>query len=81
VALGLRFNVLILIPAVGLALLGTAAVGIAHGDRTGSVVLTTVLIGATLQVGYLAGIVARAVWASIRVYGCAADFRSSGSSA
>jgi hypothetical protein len=69
VALGLRFNVLILGPVLGLALLGTAAVGIAHGDRIGSVVLTTVLIGTTLQVGYLAGMVAHAVWASIRVLG------------
>ena len=64
-ALALRFNVLILVPAIGLALIGTTAVGIAHGSPMGSVVLTMVLIGTTLQVGYLAGIVARAVVASI----------------
>ena len=63
--LSLRFNVFILFPAIGLALIGTIAVGIAHGDPMGSVVLTMVLIGTTLQVGYLAGIVARAVVASI----------------
>jgi hypothetical protein len=66
-ALALRFNVLILVPAIGLALIGTTAVGIAHGDPMGSVVLTMVLIGTTLQVGYLAGIVARAVVTSIDV--------------
>ena len=63
--LALRFNVFILFPAIGLALIGTTAVGIAHRDPMGSVVLTMVLIGTTLQVGYLAGIVARAVVASI----------------
>jgi hypothetical protein len=66
-ALALRFNVLILIPAIGLALLGTAAVGIAQGDRIGSVLLAMVFVGSALQIGYLAGIVTRAVLASIRV--------------
>jgi hypothetical protein len=37
--LSLRFNVFILFPAIGLALIGTIAVGIAHGDPMGSVVL------------------------------------------
>lgn len=66
-ALALRFNVFILFPATGLALLGTAAVGIADGDRIGSVVLTMVLIGTTLQIGYVAGTVTRAILASIGV--------------
>jgi hypothetical protein len=66
-ALALRFNVLILVLAIGLALIGSTAVGIAHGSPMGSVVLTMVVIGTTLQVGYLAGIVARAVVASIAV--------------
>jgi hypothetical protein len=64
-ALGVRFNILILFPAIGLALLGTAAVGIAHGDPIGSVVLTMVLIGTTLQLGYLVGVVSRPVLVSI----------------
>src|ERR1700681_719388 len=66
-ALALRFNVFILLPATGLALLGTAAVGIADGDRIGSVVLTMVLIGTSLQAGYVAGTVTRAILASIGV--------------
>jgi hypothetical protein len=67
VALGLRFNVLILVPAIGLALFGTAAVGIAHGDRIGSVVLTTVLVASAVQIGYFATIVTRAAFASVRI--------------
>jgi hypothetical protein len=66
-ALAMRFNVFILFPAIGLALLGTAAVGLAGGDRIGSVVLTMVLIGTTLQVGYVAGSVTHALFASIRL--------------
>jgi uncharacterized protein DUF2171 len=66
-ALGTRFDVLIVIPSIGLALLGTAAVGIAHGDPIGSMVLTMVLIGTTLQLGYLVGVVLRPVLASIGI--------------
>jgi hypothetical protein len=62
-----RFNVLILFPAIGLALFGTAAVGIAHGDRIGSIALIMVLIGTALQLGYLAGIDMRVLLASISV--------------
>jgi hypothetical protein len=64
-ALGARFKVLIDIPAIGLALLGTAGVGIVHGDPIGSVGLTMVLIATTLQLGYLAGVVLRAVLVSV----------------
>jgi hypothetical protein len=66
-ALGMRFKVLIVIPVIGLALLGTAAVGIAHGDPIGLVVLTMVLIATTLQLGYLAGVVSRHVLVSVGV--------------
>jgi hypothetical protein len=65
--LGLRFKFLILLPAIGLAGLGIACAGIAHGDGIGLVVLTVVVVATALQVGYLAGIVTRAVWVSIRV--------------
>jgi hypothetical protein len=59
-ALGLRFKVLILLPAIGLATLATAAVGNAHGDRVATVMVAIVLVAAALQIGYLFGIVARA---------------------
>ena len=64
---GLRFNFLTLAAVIGLALLGTAAVGIAHGDRIGSVVLTTVLVASAVQIGYFATIVTRAAFASVRI--------------
>jgi hypothetical protein len=68
VVLGLRFfNVFVLFPALGLALLGTAAVGIGSGERLGSVILTIVFVGSALQIGYLVGVVTRAVWASHHV--------------
>jgi hypothetical protein len=64
IVLGLRFfNVFVLFPALGLALLGTAAVGIGRGERLGSVILTIVFVGSALQIGYLVGIVTRAAWA------------------
>src|ERR1700691_4121179 len=68
VVLGLRFfNVFVLFPALGLALLGAAAVGIGSGERLGSVILTIVFVGSALQIGYLVGAVTRAVWASHHV--------------
>jgi hypothetical protein len=65
--LGLRFNVFALFPAIALALLGTAAVAIGRGERPGFVVLTIVFVGSALQIGYLLGVITRAVWASHRV--------------
>ena len=63
---GCPFHVVILFPAIGLAVVGTA-VGIAHGDSVGAVMLTIALIAVALQVGYLFGLVPRAVIASLGV--------------
>jgi hypothetical protein len=63
--LSLRFNVLILFLAIGLAVVGTGSVGIARGDSVGAVMLTIALIAVALQVGYLFGLVTRAVIASL----------------
>ena len=63
--LSVRFKFLILFPAIGLATAGAAAVGIAHGDSVGAVLLTIALIAVALQVGYLFGLVTRAVIASL----------------
>jgi hypothetical protein len=65
--LSVRFKILILLPAIGLAVVGTAVVGIAHGDRVGAVMLTIALTATALQVGYLFGLVTRAVIASLGV--------------
>ena len=63
--LSVRFNVVILFPAIGLAGVGTAAVGIAHGDSIGTVTLTIAFTAVALQVGYLFGLVTRAIIGSL----------------
>jgi len=59
--LSVRFKVLILFPAIGLAVVSATAVGIGRGDHVGGVLLTIALVAATLQIGYLFGLIARAV--------------------
>ena len=59
--LSLRFKFLILLPAIGLAVIGTGSVGIARGDSTGAVMLTIALTAAAIQIGYLSGLVTRVV--------------------
>jgi len=63
--LSVRFKFLILLPAIGLATVGTAAVGIAHGDSVGTVMLTIAFTAVALQVGYLFGLVTRAIIGSL----------------
>ena len=65
--LSVRFQVLILFPAIGLAVVGTTVMGIAHGDPVAAVMLTIALVAAALQIGYLSGLVTRAVIASFGV--------------
>ena len=55
VALALRFNVLVLIPAIILAAISTAVIAAARGDQAWLVVLTVVFVVTTLQISYLAG--------------------------
>jgi hypothetical protein len=63
---GLRFKVLILVPAVASAILGAAIIGFARGDEYWSVVVEMILFGTAVQFGYLAGIIIRDVIASFR---------------
>jgi hypothetical protein len=60
--LGLRFKVPILVPAIMFAAMFAAVVGIARTDSVLSVVLLMAAVGAAVQIGYLAGIVIRAVF-------------------
>ena len=55
IALGLRYKVVILIPAVALVMLFAMIVGIARGDRFLSVILAIAIPGVAIQIGYLAG--------------------------
>jgi hypothetical protein len=65
IALGLRYKVLILVPAVTVAMLFAIIIGVAHADRFWSIVLAMVMLGTAVQIGYLAGIVIRAAIRSI----------------
>jgi hypothetical protein len=66
--LGLRYNVLVLVPAVGFAMLFAMITGILRADGLWSIVLTTVLLGVAVQLGYLAGV---AIYAVVE-WGCTA---------
>jgi len=57
IALGLRFKVLVLVPAIASAIIFIVIAGLARGDGFGSIVLATVMVGVALQLGYLIGIV------------------------
>jgi hypothetical protein len=65
VVLGLRYKVLILVPAVMLAMLSSILVGVAHADRFWSIMLMTAELIIAVQLGYLAGIVTNAVITAI----------------
>jgi len=65
IILGLRFNVLILVPALTVASLIAAVAGIANGDSFWLIVVAIVLLGTAIQIGYLFGIVLRPMLASI----------------
>jgi hypothetical protein len=56
VALGLRYQVWILFPAVTLAAIFTVMVGVGRADSFWSIVLMTVAVVTVFQLGYLAGI-------------------------
>jgi len=57
--LGLRFKVLILIPAIGFTIIAAVATGIAGGNGLLAILLAGVLASTCLQIGYLGGILAR----------------------
>lgn len=65
IVLGLRYKVLILVPAVMFATILIVIVGIAHRDGFWSIVLMAVELIAAVQLGYLAGTVTRASIAAI----------------
>jgi hypothetical protein len=65
-ALGLRFKVMILVPAVTLTMLPAAIFGVTRGDQFWSIAVAMILLGTAIQVGYLAGILIRAKIASVR---------------
>ena len=65
IALGLRFKVLILVPAVTLVTMFAMIIGVARADRFWSIVLAMVILGAAVQFGYVAGLLMRAAIRSL----------------
>jgi len=65
IGLGLRYKVVILVPAVTLALIFAMIVGIARADHVGSIALTMVILGSGVQLGYLIGVAIHAAAAPI----------------
>jgi hypothetical protein len=57
IALGLRFKVLVLVPAIASAIIFVVIAGLARGDGFRSIVLAMVIVGIAIQLGYLVGIV------------------------
>jgi hypothetical protein len=60
ILLGLRYKVLILVPAVMLAMMSAIIIGIAHGDGFWSIVVMTLELITAVQLGYLVGTVTHA---------------------
>jgi hypothetical protein len=65
IVLGLRYKVLILVPAVMLATISAIIVGLAQADGFWSIVLMTVELIIAVQLGYLAGTVIHAAIGAI----------------
>lgn len=60
-ALGQRFKVMVLMPAMAIVLVLAAGTGVTHAQTAWSIVLTTAIAATCLQIGYLIGIFIRHV--------------------
>jgi hypothetical protein len=65
IVLGLRYKVLVLVPAVMFAMTSAIVIGVAHADSFWSIVLMTVELIAAVQLGYLAGTATHAAISAI----------------
>jgi len=63
---GIGFKVMIVIPATLIAMLLTLMAGVAEADHFWSIIITMILVGAAVQIGYLTGLVVRARITSMR---------------
>jgi hypothetical protein len=57
--LGLRFKVLVLVPTIGLALVGAAIVATVQGNQIWLALARLAVIATTIQIGYLGGLFIR----------------------
>jgi hypothetical protein len=58
-AMGQRFKVLVLLPGIAVALVVAVGAGIAQAETAGPIALLAAASIASLQIGYLAGIILR----------------------
>jgi hypothetical protein len=65
VVLGLRYNVLVLVPGVAFAMLLAVIVGVAQAESFWSILLMTIVLAVAVQLGYLAGVV---IYAAIEAF-------------
>ena len=56
IALGLRFNVVVLISAIALVVMFVLIVGLARGDGFWSIALAVVTVGMAIKLGYFVGL-------------------------
>jgi hypothetical protein len=66
--LGTRFKVLILVPAIGLALLANIVSGIVGGDSASTILIAAATAAVCLQIGYLCGVVVQYAAAVARAH-------------
>ncbi len=64
--LGARYNVLVLVPAVTLAVVFAVIIGIARAYSFWSIVMATTMVAVAVQLGYLAGVATYAAIEAIR---------------
>jgi hypothetical protein len=63
--LGLRYNVLVLVPAILFVMFFAVVAGVLHADSVWSIVLMTALLSVAVQLGWLAGVVIHAAVESL----------------
>jgi hypothetical protein len=65
--LGMYFRALVLAPGILIAVAAVTAIGIANGDGARALVLAVMVVAASLQAGYIAGCILRAMVSAPRV--------------
>jgi hypothetical protein len=66
-ALGTRYKVLVLVPAIALGLVAILAIGLFYGTPLPSISVASLLFVTCLQIGYLGGGLIRTLFASARL--------------
>jgi hypothetical protein len=65
--LGIRFKVVVLLPAIVVGVFSVALISAFSGDGAGTTALLAIVLVVTLQLGYLGGLLVRFVMAASRL--------------